>query len=135
MFESWKGSLLIGAIELVEIPEDYLVLSETGKRNTLYHQAFRNILRGMMVTDTPVGLRLERISGRTRVFFLTWGHDQQRLKNRTSTLHSTINAHLPKFKSTIHSLFSGQTVNINMEGVSACLTGEPLITEYNNLGL
>ncbi|MHA1287266.1 MAG: hypothetical protein ACTSPB_07670, partial [Candidatus Thorarchaeota archaeon] len=89
----------------------------------------------MMVTDTPVGLLLERISGRTRVFFLTWGHDQQRLKNRTSTLHSTINAHLPKFKSTIHSLFSGQTVNINMEGVSACLTGEPLITEDNNLGL
>jgi len=37
MFESWKGPLLIGAIELVEIPEDYLVLSETGKRNTLYH--------------------------------------------------------------------------------------------------
>jgi hypothetical protein len=89
----------------------------------------------MMVTDTPVGLRLERISGRTRVFFLTWGHDQQRLGNRISNLDSTINANLPKFKSTIHSLFSGLTVKVSMEGVSACLTGEPLIAEDNNLGV
>ncbi len=135
MFESWKGPMLIGAVELVEIPEDYLSLSESGKRNPVYRQAFRNILRGMMVIETPVGLRLERIKGRTKVFFLTWGHDQELLKNRIHSLSATINAHLPKFKSNIHSQFIGHTVSINMEGASACLTGEPLITEDNNLGL
>ena len=135
MFESWKGPMLIGAVELVEIPEDYLPLIGTGKRNPVYRQAFRNILRGMMVTETPVGLRLERIDGATRVFFLTWGHDQDHLKNRISSLSSTINAHLPKFKSTIHSQFSGHDVDINMTGLSASLTGEPLVTEDNNLGI
>jgi hypothetical protein len=117
MFESWRGPILIGAVELVEIPEDYLSISETGKRNPLYRQAFRNILRGMMVIETPVGLRLERIEGKTRVFFLTWDHDEERLKSRIHSLSSTINAHLPKFKSSIQSHFSGHAVSINMEGV------------------
>ncbi|MCK4567602.1 MAG: hypothetical protein KAU48_09865, partial [Candidatus Thorarchaeota archaeon] len=135
MFESLRGPLIIKAVELVEIPEEYLKLSDDGKKNTIYRQAFRGILRGMMVTETPVGLRLERINGRTRVFFLTWAHDQERLKNRISSLFASINAHLPKFKTNFHSQFSGHTVSINMEGVSACLTGEPLVTEDNVLGL
>ncbi len=135
MFESWKGPMLVGAVELVEIPENYLSITATGKRNPNYRQAFRNILRGMMVIETPVGLRLERIDGTTRVFFLTWGNDEDRLKSRIDSLSSTINVHLPKFKSNIQSHFSGLTVDINMEGVSACITGEPLITEDKNLGL
>jgi len=135
MFESWRGPLIVGAVELVEIPEDYLTLSDARKKNAIYRQAFRNILRGMMVIETPVGLRLERINGKTRVFFLTWGHNQERLKNRLSSLSSTIGAHLPKFKSNNHSQFSGHTVSINLEGVSACLIGEPLVTEDNQLGI
>ncbi|MHA1424300.1 MAG: helicase HerA domain-containing protein, partial [Candidatus Thorarchaeota archaeon] len=135
MFESWRGPMLIGAVELVEIPEDYLLRSDTGKRNTIYRQSFRNILRGMMVITTPVGLRIERINGKTRVFFLTWAHDPVKLKNRIHSLDTTINAHLPKFKSTIHAQFSGHSVDLNMEGVSVCLTGEPLVTEDNNLGI
>ncbi|MHA1929380.1 MAG: hypothetical protein ACTSV2_12465, partial [Candidatus Thorarchaeota archaeon] len=135
MFESLRGPLIIEAVELVEIPEEYLKLSDDGKKNSIYRQAFRGILRGMMVTETPVGLRLERINGKTRVFFFTWGYDPERLKNRISSLFASINAHLPKFNTKFHSQFSGHTVSINMEGVSACLTGEPLVAEDNNLGL
>ncbi len=131
LFESLLGPLAVGAIEVLEIPEDYLSRSEVGKRDFTHRSAFRGILRAMVLGEHPVGLRLERAHGKTRVFFLTWDRNADGLYHRLTSLSTTVSAHLPKFKMGACSAFSGLQIDPGREGVSACLTGEPLVEDEN----
>ena len=131
MFESLLGPLAVGAIEVLEIPEDYLSRSEVGKRDFTHRSAFRGILRAMVLAEHPVGLRLERAHGKTRVFFLTWDRKDRCCSTGSPRLATIVNAHLPKFKMGSCSAFSGLQIYPGQEGVSACLTGEPLVDDEN----
>ena len=61
------GEFQVGAVEVVEIPEDYLKISDAENRDGIYRKSFRSILRCMIHAEVPLGLRLEHINGRTRV--------------------------------------------------------------------
>jgi hypothetical protein len=129
VFESLRGPLTVGAVEVLEIPEDYLSRSEPEKRDLSYRHSFRGILRGMVFTEHPVGLRIERVHGRTRILFLTWARDPNQLQQQLASLSATLNAHLPKFRVRERSSISQPSVDPMLAGVSACLTGEPLIND------
>jgi hypothetical protein len=62
MFESWIGEFQVGAVEIVEIPENYLKTSNAENWDSNYRKSFRSILRGMIHAGVPVGLRLEHIN-------------------------------------------------------------------------
>ncbi|MFW9964720.1 MAG: hypothetical protein ACFFCX_14225, partial [Candidatus Sifarchaeia archaeon] len=125
MLESLLGEYQVGSIEVVEIPEDYLKTSETESRETYYQQSFKSILRGMIHDDIPVCLRLERVNGRTRTFFLTWTRKGEDLSKNLAALTTTLSAYLPKFNLNQYRTFNGLTVSLEQHGVTACLLGEP----------
>jgi hypothetical protein len=129
MFESWIGEIQVGAVEVVEIPEDYLKTSDTESRDTNYRQSFRSILRGMIHEKVPVGLRLERTNGKNRVHFLTWTRKQEELSKNLTTLTTTVSAYLPKFNLTQPKMFKGLSASLEVNGVTACLLGEPATPE------
>lgn len=114
MLESWMGEFQVGAVEVVEIPEDYLKTTDTEKRDTNYRKSFMSILRGMIHAEVPIGLRLEHINGRTRVFFLTWTRKQEELNKNLTTLATSVAAYLPKFILTPAKEFKGLNVNLEL---------------------
>ena len=129
MLESWLGEIQVGTVEVVEIPEDYLKTSEIESRVTNYRQSFRSILRGMIHEQVPVGLRLECISGNTRVLFLTWTRKQDELSKNLTTLTTTVSAYLPKFLLSQAKTYKGLNASLETNGVTTCLVGEPAIPE------
>ena len=129
MFEAIFGPTLVGAIELVEIPHEHLLKTEERVQPSRYGQAFANILRGMIIGEIPVALRIERIHSKTRVFFLTWARTEEKLSDHLSSLESTVTAHVPKYRVEIHNTFSGHSISNEVRGISVCLTGEPAVEE------
>lgn len=129
MLESWLGKVQVGAVEVVEIPEDYLKIPNKENQDANYTLSFRNILRGVIHAEVPVGLRLERIKGRTRVYFLTWTRKQEDLSKNLTTLTTSVSAHLPKFILTLAKTFKGLEAGPEVNGVTACLLGEPATPE------
>ncbi|NHI83567.1 MAG: DUF87 domain-containing protein [Candidatus Thorarchaeota archaeon] len=129
MFGPWKGEELVGALEVLEIPETYMLQSDSGSQHRSYGKSFISILRGMILAKTPVALRLERTHGKTRVLLLTWARNQEDLQRFLDSLSSNLVAHLPKFKLKRHELFQGFSSHPNIQGINACLVGEPEITE------
>jgi len=125
MLESWIGEIQVGAIEIIEIPEDYLKTADSGDRGANYRQSFKSILRGMIHAKVPIGLRLERIDGRTRVFILTWSKKQEELSKNLTTLTASVSAYLPKFLISQVKEFKGLKIGSEISGVTACLLGEP----------
>ncbi|MFX1604692.1 MAG: ATP-binding protein [Promethearchaeota archaeon] len=129
MLEAWLGEIQVGAVEVVEIPEDYLKAAETETRDTNYRQSFKSVLRGMIHEKVPVGLRLERTNGKSRVLFLTWTRKEEKLNKNLATLVTTVSAYLPKFNLTQPKMFKGLSVSLEVNGVIACLLGEPATPE------
>jgi hypothetical protein len=129
MLEALLGEIQVGAVEVVEIPEDYLKTSDTESRDTNYRQSFRSILRGMIHEKVPVGLRLEHINGKTRVLFLTWTRKQDELNKNLNTLTTTVSAYLPKFLLSQAKKYRGLDASLETHGITACLLGEPSIPE------
>jgi len=129
VFASLFGEFQVGAVEVVEIPEDYLKILDKENQDANYRQSFKNILRGVIYAEVPVGLRLERIKGRTRVFFLTWTRKQDELSRNLTTLTTSVSAYLPKFILTSAKTFKGLRAGPEVNGVIACLLGEPATQE------
>ena len=129
MLEALLGEIQVGAVEVVEIPEDYLKTSDAESRDTNYRQSFRSILRGMIHAKVPVGLRLEHINGKTRVLFLTWTRKLDELSKNLNTLTTTVSAYLPKFLLSQAKTYRGLDAGLETHGVTACLLGEPSTPE------
>ena len=127
--DTWRSINFVGGIEITEIPEDYISELQPNDKPVTYTQAFRSILRGMMLADTPVTLRLERINNKTRVFYLTWAHNEKDLNLRVDSLETTLNAYLPKFNLRRHSEFAGVSIDPQLKGVTSFLLGEPMVRE------
>ncbi|MFW9806327.1 MAG: ATP-binding protein [Candidatus Thorarchaeota archaeon] len=125
MLEAWMGEIQVGVVEVAEIPEDYLKMSETEKHNTNYRQSFRSIIRGMIHEKVPVGLRLERINGKTRVLLLTWTRKTDGLSKNLIALTTTASAFLPKFILSKPEKYMKLDASLETHGVTACLLGEP----------
>ncbi|MFX1580448.1 MAG: hypothetical protein ACFFBJ_12415, partial [Promethearchaeota archaeon] len=123
------GEIRVGAVEVVEIPENYLKTSEAETRDTNYRQSFKSILRGMIHEKVPVGLRLERTNGKNRVLFLTWTRKEEELNKNLATLVTTVSAYLPKFNLTQPKTFNGLSVSLEDIGVTVSLLGEPATPE------
>ena len=129
MLKSWKGEIQVGAVEVVEIPEDYLKTSDTESRDTSHRQWFKSILRGLIHAEVPVAIRIERFTEKTRVFFLTWTRKQEELSKNLTSLTTSISAYLPKFILSSAKEFKGLRAGPETNGVIACLIGEPAIPE------
>jgi hypothetical protein len=87
---------LVGAYEVVEIPEEYALNS--GPQDQKAWVLFRNVLRAMIAAKSSVGLRLERISGHTRLYFLTLGMNTKQLQEGMNLLGRVLTSVLPKFR-------------------------------------
>lgn len=127
--DTWRSIDFVGGIEITEIPEDYVSGLQPNDKPVTYTQAFQSILRGMMLIDTPITLRLERMDNKTRVFYLTWAHNEKDLNLRLDSLETTLNAYLPKFTLRRHSEFAGVSIDPQLKGVTSFLLGEPMVRE------
>ena len=124
-------SSAISAIEVVEFPEDYINSNETIHVTSHLHEPFRNILRGMITAGFPVALRLEHNNHHTRIYFLTWGSENN-LKQSLNLLSSMMIGNLPKFGFRQINSFTGVDIEPEMKGVAAFILGEPLIVTDNH---
>ena len=114
----------VGAFEIVEIPEDYILDSKT--QNQKVWEPFRNILRAMMAAKASVGFRLERINGLTRLYYLTHGMNAKRLQENMDLLQRILTSVLPKFRFQRLERFTSQQFD---RGVVGTLSGEVLTVE------
>jgi len=120
-----SDNIRVGAFEVVECPVDYIAGASTTDRQELY-EPFHTLVRGMTGSRAPLGLRLERIEGRTREFFLTAGLTAADLTRNMDLLERILAGNLPRFGFKRHNRFAGLTAKTGMTGALAHLTGEPL---------
>lgn len=125
----WRGVKHVSAIEVIEIPEQYMKRSEDEKLQKNHPFAFHNILRGMILADVPVGIRIERANQKTRVFFLTWSKKETDLNPKMDTLITTLKAHLPEFGLKPRHKALDSAISHDSIGVSAYLLGEPQVSD------
>ncbi|MFW9848837.1 MAG: hypothetical protein ACFFF4_06835 [Candidatus Thorarchaeota archaeon] len=123
---SWKQPKMVTAIELEEIPRNY-VYPEEGKRDPMeWLPRFQSIVRHLTLTSVPFGLRFERVNHSTRVLFLTWANDVALLNHQKTVLFDTLRSNLSGFK--FHNLgsFSGIQVGEEQAGAAVLINGVPL---------
>jgi hypothetical protein len=126
-----KQDKLVGAIELTEIPDDYINGDESIKTSQ-FVEPFNNVLRTMMAAPATVGLRIERIQDRTRIYFLTTGNDSLNLQQNLIALESSLHGNFPNFKIERHRYFIPEQVGDQSKAVIAHLSGEPIRIDENN---
>lgn len=131
-----------GAIEITEIPSQYLERGVTSSTSTdrapevLPLKRMQNILRSLLAARIPVGLRLQRFRQRTRLLFLTWATNPAELQERLNRLENTLKAHLPGFTFRRHNKLPTPDPYVGFEGSSSHLTGVPYVpTKPHPLGL
>jgi hypothetical protein len=139
MISSFKDSLFgeihVAALEITEIPEAYLTNEVTDSGKVSSKDSFASVLRAMIVSGLPVGLRLERVDAKTRALFLTWTRDQTKLSSLLDSLRTTLNSHLPEFTLKRHERFSGLRASAQLQGITACLVGAPEVAAATNATL
>jgi hypothetical protein len=119
----------IGAIELVEVPESHWNSQDSIETRESYIEISESIIRAMRLTDIPVGLRIECIDRKIRIFYLTWAVSNTKLAINLDQLENTLRVHLYGFNFRKHANFAGFQIKNKMRGVAAYLTGEPMSTE------
>jgi hypothetical protein len=115
---------LVGAFEIVEMPEDYVLDSKT--QDNKVWEPFRNILRAMIAAKASVGFRFERIQGNTRLYYLTHGMSAKNLQQNMDLLQRILTSVIPKFRFQRLERFSLQQVD---RGIVGTLSGEILTVE------
>ncbi|MHA1423333.1 MAG: hypothetical protein ACTSRQ_12705 [Candidatus Thorarchaeota archaeon] len=115
---------LVGAYEIVEMPEEYIF--DTQPSNPKFWEPFRNMLRAMMASRAPFGFRFERIMGMTRLYYLTLGNSTENLQSNLDLLKRLLSSMLPKFRFERRERF---TPTQFVDGVVGTLTGEILSIE------
>ncbi len=123
-----------GAIEITEIPSQYLEQGATASTSTDRspdippQKRMQNILRSILAARIPVGLRLQRIGHRTRLLFLTWAKNPAELDVRLTRLENSLKAHLPSFTFHRHQQLQNPNPPYGFEGLSSHFTGVPQVS-------
>ncbi len=115
---------IVGAFEVVEIPEEYVIELQTP--NPRFWEPFRNILRAMMAAGIPLGIRLEKIQGVLKLYYLTFGMNAKSLQGSMDLLQRFLNSMLPKFRFKRHDRFKSLKIS---GGITGTLRGEILTIE------
>jgi hypothetical protein len=121
-----KKERLIGAVELTEFPEEHLLTKDP---DVSKYQPFFNILRVMILSDFPVGLRYERVRNKMRVLYLTSAKNDTELSENLETLADTVKGSLSGFRLRVHKRFHAPTINPLATPVTTYLLGAPLTVD------
>jgi len=125
-----RGSGKVVAIELKELPHDY-VFDEEGRYSPAQTvELFHNIARSL--SSIPFALRIERVQHHTRILFLTWSKDKVSVEHQERILYYALTMNLPGFKFEILDPFEGLTLRENEKGSAAILNGVPLSIKDEN---
>ncbi|MHA2069382.1 MAG: hypothetical protein ACXABY_33900, partial [Candidatus Thorarchaeota archaeon] len=119
---------LVGAFEVAVYPEAY-TMNDNGQDRWDVFEPFRNIVRGMNIGDANVGLRIERVHGRTRILYFTLAPDNGELTRQLDLLESHLTANVSMFR-----FVKCEPLNALKEwsgklGAVAHISGEPLTVE------
>jgi hypothetical protein len=120
---------LIGAIEIVEIPSSFSEQEDDMLSHRRQYNTALSIIRSMRSSDYSIGLRLEVIESRHRLFFLTHADDEDDLQDALDVLASTLRANLTGFRFEIHRRFKGHEISDRTIGMMGHVAGEPLSME------
>lgn len=116
----------VRGVEIVGIPDDYLRVSDDRASLRAKCQPFHDVLRLLIVAGVPLALRLETCSGKTRVYYLTWSSDGNKLAQYAQSLTDAIRVNLPLFETRPVKRFESQVETAHGIGTAGYLTGEPL---------
>ncbi|MFW9912915.1 MAG: ATP-binding protein [Candidatus Thorarchaeota archaeon] len=100
-FLQWTGQespMLVGAIEVVEFPEAHLYNNSRTKERLDRYTPFLGVVRAMRSAGLAVGLRVERVQRKNRMFYLTRAPTLEALSEGLSKLESTLKTQLREFK-------------------------------------
>ncbi|MHA2265613.1 MAG: hypothetical protein ACXAEN_24745, partial [Candidatus Thorarchaeota archaeon] len=119
---------LVGAFEVAVYPEAY-TMNDNGQDRWDVFEPFRNIVRGMNIGEAYVGLRIERVHGRTRILYFTLALDNKELTRQLDLLESHLTANVSTFR-----FVKCERLNNLKEwswklGAVAHISGEPLTVE------
>ena len=120
----------IEAIELMEMPREYVFDEEEKKNLRMIIEYFHNIVRAL--TAIPYALRIERKNWKTRIFFLTWESDESLLAHQKLVLHDALSHNLLGFKFSTPAQFQGLILDESESGSAAIITGVPLSIHDEN---
>ena len=121
----FSKQVLIGGVELVQLPEEHLSQSS----DLLKYRPFLDLLRALTLANIPLALRLERIRHKTRVFYLTWAKDERTLTEYIVRMEDNLRGNLSGMKFKILLQFEGIKLDERQTAVVSYLQGEPLSIE------
>ncbi|MHA2300155.1 MAG: ATP-binding protein [Candidatus Thorarchaeota archaeon] len=128
-FLQWTGqesNMFIGAIEIVEFPEAHLYDNSRTRERMDRYTPFLGVVRAMRSAAHAVGLRVERVQRKNRMFYLTRARTLESLNESLDKLESTLKTQLREFKCRRIGKFSPSVDVANKKCLSAMVVGVPL---------
>lgn len=123
---SLSNKLHIGAIELVQISESHF----TSPTSLESYKPYLDLLRALTLAGVSLALRIERISSKTRIFYLSWAKKESILIDNITKIEDNLTAILLGMKFIIIPRYSGIKLEENQVAVISSLKGEPLSVEH-----
>ncbi|MHA2069332.1 MAG: helicase HerA domain-containing protein, partial [Candidatus Thorarchaeota archaeon] len=121
---------LVGAVEVVEIPQDHLLPRAQNTDRWVLAEPFYNLLKAATHSGIPLGVRIQRVNRRTRIFLLTRASNSTTLRQNVQSLAAKIQTNLGAFRTIIHHSIPEMVRPTNMRGAGLMVVGEPLSIEY-----
>ncbi|MHA1934568.1 MAG: ATP-binding protein [Candidatus Thorarchaeota archaeon] len=120
---------MIGAIEIMEHPESHLSERARDLEHQQRYSPFLNIVRALRSSGITVGIRIERVLRRTRVFYLTRARSREQLDIHLASVEAALRTYLPGFLCKRHDEFNPSIDVERKPCVSAMISGEVLSVE------
>ncbi|MFX1369674.1 MAG: ATP-binding protein [Promethearchaeota archaeon] len=123
------GGDLLGAVEITEIPQDYLLRQTPVTDTWEFTQPFLNLLLAVLQSGNSIGVRLERVNRRMRLLLLVRAHNWSALQKNIANLKIQSGAYLGSFIIREHPTFVSGINIADRESRLVTITGEPLTIE------
>ncbi|MHA2023140.1 MAG: hypothetical protein ACTSWQ_05715 [Candidatus Thorarchaeota archaeon] len=124
-----RKSLFMSSVELIEIPRDYAFSEDKKHSISEMNERFHSVVRHLTLSLIPFALRFQRTDWKTRILFLTWSKDEDRLHHYQTVLLDTLSSNLPGFKFNRAENFTGISLEEQNTGSAVAITGVPLSIE------
>jgi hypothetical protein len=127
--EDSSAGEIVGAVEVVEIPQDHLLPRAQNNDRWDLAEPFYNLLKAATHSGIPLGVRIQRVNRRTRMFLLTRASSSATLSQNVQSLVAKVQTSLGAFRFIVHNRLPEIIGTPQMKFAGLILEGVPLSIE------
>ncbi|MHA2208361.1 MAG: helicase HerA domain-containing protein [Candidatus Thorarchaeota archaeon] len=117
---------IVGAVEVMEIPQDHLLPRAQNTDRWVLAEPFYNLLKAATHSGIPLGVRIQRVNRRTRIFLLTRASNSAMLSQNVQSLVAKVQTNLGAFRIIVHNRLPDIIGTSQMKFAGLALEGAPL---------